>query len=322
MVDLSKLKSLATWPKLRGEIEEQVRAVLGTMPKNRAETQTKTVDEMDYHGYSRRRVNYFIEGWERVSGWLFIPEGKDEAPALLCCHQETPYGKDEAAGMEGDHRLAFAQHYAELGYVTLATDTLGVGERRTGSQRPFDMKNYTKENTKLSAAGKMLMDHMYALDLLDEQRRVDSARIGVIGHGIGGFNALLLAAFDERIQACVASCGFTRFAAQKDPAVWPPMPELLLAPKLRKCAEDEGIGFDWEHLLALAAPSPTLIVTSMSDTPMPSPRSCDKAVKHAARIYKLLGAPGAIDHFTHQDGYHTFTREVLEVADEWFDRWL
>jgi dienelactone hydrolase len=322
MVDLSKLKSLATWPAMREEIEREVFAVLGQLPKTRAETQTKTVDEMDFPGYTRRRVNYFVDGWERVSAWLFVPDGKEEAPALLCCHQESPHGKDEAAGLEGDQRLAFAQHYAELGYVTLATDCITAGERRNSAQRPYDMKAYAKDSSKISPAGKMLIDHLYALDLLQDQKRVDPARIGVAGHGLGGYNALLLAAFDDRVQACVASCGFTRLAAQKDPAHWPALDGLVLMPQLRRRAGAEELPFDWEHLLAMAAPSPTLVITSLSDTPLPAPRSCDKAVKQAARVYKLLGAQSAIDHFTHHDGYYAFTRETLEVADEWFERWL
>ena len=314
---------MASWPVTRTQIEEHVREILGHMPKDRVEVQTKTVDEMDYPGYVRKRINYFVDGWERCSAWLFIPDGKEEAPALLCCHQETtPYGKDEAAGLEGDSRFAFAQHYAEQGYVTLATDCLSVGERRSGAQKPFEMKGYTKENSKLSPAGKMLLDHLYALDVLQDQKRVDSARIGVMGHGLGGFNALMLAAMDERVQTCVASCGFTRFEKSKNPAGWPTLEDWPLMPKLKDAAEGNGYPFDWEHVIALAAPSPTLILTSLSDTPLSTPRSCDKAVKGAAKVYKVLGAKSAIEHFMHNDGYYAFSPESLDKADDWFERWL
>ncbi|MBP8130045.1 MAG: dienelactone hydrolase family protein [Candidatus Hydrogenedentes bacterium] len=322
MLDLAKLKNLSTWPKMRAEIEASLLAVLGELPKERVELQAKTVDELEHAGYVRKRVNYFVDGWERISAWLFVPEGKDEAPAILCCHQETPAGKDEAAGFEGDSRLAFAQHYAELGYVTLAPDCLTAGERRLHSAKPFDTKQYYKNNSRLSFAGRMLLDHAYAIDLLEEQKRVDSARIGVIGHGLGAFNALLLAAFDDRVRACVASCGFTRLSTDKDPDRWTRGEGMCLMPELKKSLDAGQAPFDWEHILALAAPSPTLVITSTADTPLSNPKSCEKAVTLAGRVYKLLGARTAIDHYGHAQGFQNFTRETLEVADEWFERWL
>ena len=40
---------------------------------------------------------------------------------------------------------------------------------------------------------------------------VDPERMGVIGHSLGGHNAIFTAAFDERLRAVVTSCGFTPF---------------------------------------------------------------------------------------------------------------
>ena len=322
MLDLAKMKSLALWPKMRADIEAALTTVMGELPKERVETQAKTVDETEHAGYVRKRVNYFVDGWERVSAWLFVPDGKDEAPAIVCCHQESPQAKDESAGIEGDTRLAFAQHFAELGYITVAPDCISAGERRLGNVKHYDSKAYYKANSKLSLAGRMLLDHMYALDLLEEQKRVDAARIGVVGHGLGGFNALLLSAFDDRVRTCVSSCGFTRFSTDKDPERWTNMEGLALLPGLKKSIEAKSFDFDWEHILALVAPSPTLVITSNSDTPFSNPKSCEKAVSAASRIYKLLGAQSAIEHFPHTDGYNNFSRETLEVTDEWFERWL
>lgn len=321
MVDLAKMKSLGSWPVTRGAIEASVLEVLGKLPPERAELQVKTVDEHDFPGYVRKRVNYFVSSWERISAWLFVPDGKEEMPAILCCHQETRQGKEEPAGIDGDPRLAFAQHYAELGYVTIAPDCITAGERCAPRQEAYDTKAYYKDHAKLSAAGKMLLDHLHALDLLEEQKRVDAARIGVVGHGLGGFNALLLTAFDERVRACVASCGFTRFATDSEPERWTPEQGLVLLPKLREHIAAKKFPFDWEHILALAAPSPTLVITSMKNTPYAEPKSCEKAVQTAARIYKLLGAQDALEHFSHNAGY-AMTSDLVDLADDWFERWL
>ena len=321
MVDLTKLISPVDWAALRKTIEAEVLAVLGPLPKERIEPQVKTMDEVDFRGYSRRRVNYFVNGWERISAWLFVPDGKEDMPALLCCHQEVGQGKDEPAGLEGEARLAFAQHYAEMGYVTLAPDCITAGDRVSSRLEPYDTKAFYKDNPKGSFLGKVLADHIAAIDVFSEVKKVDTARIGVIGHGLGAMNALILAAFDDRIQACVASCGFTRFETDKNPVRWTQESGCVLAPKMREIFKTKSFTFDWEHILAMAAPSAILVITSNADALYANPRSCQKAVNHASKVYKLLGAASAIDHFSHNDG-HRITPETLEIADEWFERWL
>lgn len=321
MVNLAKIKNLTEWPTIRGEIEATVRQVLGALPKERVELQTKTVDEMQFTGYVRRRINYFVDEWERVSAWLFVPDHKDEMPGIVCCHHMTPHGKDECAGFDGEPLLSFAQHYAELGYVTLAADTITAGDRVSSGLAPYDTKSFYKDFPKMSALGKMLSDHMHAVDALCEVKRVDSARIGVVGHGLGAQNALLLTAFDERVQACVASCGFTRFANDKDPGRWARDNGFVLLPLLREAIKAKKFPFDWEHILALCAPSPTLVVTALNDSEFPATKSCEKAVEAASTVYKLLGAAEAMDILTHNDG-HRMTPDALQRADEWFERWL
>lgn len=321
MTDLKKLKSASQWPPLRREIEAAITDVLGNLQKDHAELQLKVVDEQSFPNYVRRRVNYFVEEWERVSAWLFVPEDAEEAPGILCCHQTVPQGKDEPAGLEGDPLLAFAKHYAELGYVTIAPDCITAGERVSHGLEPFDTAGYYKDHPKRSAMGKMLWDHMHAIDVLCDMKIVDPARIGVVGHSLGGYNALFLAAFDERVQACIASCGFTRFADDSDPERWVRETGFCHFPKLRDAVKARSFPFDWEHLLALAAPTPILLLTAFNDDIFPNTESCGVAVELAGKVYAMLGAPEALENFTHESG-HAVTYEALQQADEWFERWL
>ena len=321
MLDLAKVKKLAEWPRLRAELEKTVQSVLGPIPKVRIELQTKTVDEMQYSGYVRRRINYFVSEWERVSAWLFVPENKEEMPGILCCHQEVPQGKDESAGLEGEPLMAFAQHYAELGYVTLAPDCITAGDRVSSGLDAYDTKNFYKDNPKMSAMGKMLADHICAIDVLCEAKKVDSARIGVVGHSLGGHNALFLAAFDERVQACAASCSFTQFATDKNAQRWAAPDGFVYMPLLRDAIKKGDYPFDFEHILALMAPSPTLIIAAQDDEIYGHLEGCEKAVRMAQSVYKLLGAQDALDIYTH-DGGHCMTAESLQAADGWLERWL
>ncbi len=321
MTDLSKLKSLADWPTTRGEIEKAVLGVLGALPRERVDIQVKTADEVQRHGYVRRRINYFVDEWERISAWVFVPDGKEELPAIVCCHQRAPYGKDEPAGLDGDAKLAFAARYAELGYVTMVPDCVCMGERVSHGTKACNATAFYKDNPKGSLLGKMLADHMCAVDVLCDMRRVDAARIGVIGHGLGAVNALLLAAFDERVTTCVASCGFARFADDKEPQRWATDDEFPLIPALRKAIKEGKFPFDWEHVLALAAPSPTLVLAASNDPEVPNAKSSEKAVKAARHVYKLLGAEDALQCAIHANG-HAMPASVMEKADEWLERWL
>jgi len=319
--ELSKVKSLGDWPKVRRGIESAVTSVIGKIPSNGIELQVKTVDEMEFPGYIRRRVNYFVDDWTRVSAWVFVPEGKEEFPAVLCFHGRHRWGKDEAAGLEGDSTLAFAKHFAQRGYVTLAPDCITAGERISGGLDAFDTTSFYKDNPKLSLVGKMLADHMRGIDALMELPYVDSARIGVIGHDIGAYNALFLAAFDERVRGCVASCGITSIQEDKNPERWVEDEGLVLCPKLSEAVKNNKFPFDWDQIIALAAPSPILLITALNDDVLSNTKSCEAVVKRARKVYKFLGAQDAVENFTHRDG-HTMSADAMEVADEWLERWV
>jgi hypothetical protein len=320
MMRLTDIKSLSDWPKRRDEIESSVSAILGDLPPERAELQVKVLDEMQFKGYVRRRVNYFVEEWERVSAWLFVPDGHEEAPGILCCHGGVSQGKDEPAGIQGEPTLAFAQHFAELGYVTLAPDCITAGERVSMGLQPYDTSSFYKDQPNMSAMGKMLWDYVHAIDVLCEIRRVDSARLGVVGSGFGAYNAIFLVAFDERVQACVASGTFTRFVEDSEQAPWAPHPGFLPLPKLKNASKKGRIPFDWEHVLALGAPSPMLIIETPDEGTAGS-RGSNRVTLAVQHVYKLLGAPEAITG-CFQPAMERMPPEALRKADEWFEQWL
>ncbi len=321
MIKLDQVKKLSDWPAARKDVESCVLDMLGKLSEERFDTQMRVTDEVEGEGYVRRRVNYFTYNWERVAGWLFVPDGKEEMPAIVCCHDKVQQGKNQTAGIEGDPLIAFARHYAEEGYITFACDCVTSGGRISSGLDAFDCSSFYKDYPAASVAATMLMDHMFAVDVLCETKLVDSSRIGVIGHGLGGTNALLLAAFDDRIQACVSSCGFARFADDKNVSRWTSDDGFSFIPKLKGFIEKKKYPFDWEHILALMAPTPTLSLAALNDSVLSGTKSCQKAVKGARRIYKLLGEADALSNVDHKDG-RCVTAETLQMADEWFERWL
>ncbi len=320
-MDLKKLKGLSDWPKMRKSIESKTVSVLGKLPKETPDLQVKVMEELEFPGYIRRRINYFCDEWDRVSAWYFLPEESNDNPAVLCLHDRVPQGKDEPSAISGDPHLAFAQHYAELGYVTLAPDCITAGNRISSRKAPYNSEAFYKDNPKKSLLGKMLADHMRCVDVLSEAPEVDPARIGVIGHGLGGTNALLLSAFDERIRACVSSCGFTMLSEDTNPNRWLEDEGMSLLPKLEAAIAKGDYPFDWDQLLAMIAPIPNLLITALNDDVLSNTSSCSSAVMGAKTVYSFLGEADALNEMQHEEG-RRMTFEGLRAADEWLDQWL
>src|SRR5436309_16079177 len=113
---------------------------------------------------------------------LFIPrKRKMPAPAMICLHRTVRPGKREASGLEGDASLAFAPQLAARGYVTLAPDAIGFGERYHAGE-PYkhygDAVAFYATHPEASIMGKMAYDVGRAIDFLQTLPFVDPKRIG------------------------------------------------------------------------------------------------------------------------------------------------
>ena len=196
-----------------------------------------------------------------------------------------------------------------------------AGERVLSSRVPFDSSTWYDEHPRGALLGKMLHDHMRALDAMQECRRIDGERLGVVGHGLGGANALLLAATDERVRVTVSSCGFVPFAKDGNLQRWYDDDGLVLAPKLKAAAAKQEYPFDWDDVLAMIAPNPTLVLTAENDEELPESKHCKAALDAAGKIYRRLGSKSALKQIRHKEG-HRMTFELFDSVSTWFDRWL
>jgi dienelactone hydrolase len=181
---------------------------MGPLPhiNHRSPLNIQTLEEVKLQPYVRKKITFSAEPGSIVYAWLLIPHGAHNAPAALCLHQTTHIGKDEPAGLGGKANLHYAQELAERGYVALAPDYPSFGDDKTDFRRDVYARGYK------SGSMKGIVNHIRAVDLLVSLPEVDPRRIAVIGHSLGGHNALFVAAFDKRIRAVVTSCGFTSMA--------------------------------------------------------------------------------------------------------------
>ena len=86
----------------------------------------------------------------------------------------------------------FANHFVKHGYAAVIIDT---------TQRNTLLEDL--QNAEL-ALRQSIMRHRRVIDWIEAQEELDADRIAVFGASLGGFNALYLAALDERVDAVLA----------------------------------------------------------------------------------------------------------------------
>ena len=197
----------ADWDVRRDHILAHFQEVAGPLPggERRVPLEMQVVEEAREPGFVRKKITFATEPGDRVPAWLLIPDAAPRAasrrPAVLCLHQTIAIGKDEPVGLGKNLELAYARELAERGYVALAPDYPNFGE--------YKVDVYALGYA--SATMKAIWNNLRAVDLLCSLKEVDPNRIGVIGHSLGGHNAIFTALFDRRIKAVVSSCGFNAF---------------------------------------------------------------------------------------------------------------
>jgi len=147
---------------------------------------------------------------------------------------------------------------------------------------------------------------------------VDPARIGCIGHSLGGHNALFPAAFDTRVSVVVTSCGFMSFRKYLggNLANWS---QPVYMPRIADAYGNDGarMPFDFQDVLAAIAPRAVFVNAPLKDTnfDVSGVRQCLAAV---APVYEFLGAKGQCAA-VHPDAAHSFPPECRETAYAFID---
>jgi pimeloyl-ACP methyl ester carboxylesterase len=304
------IAAASEWPRRRAHILAGMQQVMGPLPpdERKVPLDVHVYDELRLQRYVRKTISFAAEAGDRVPAFLLIPHDlKGKTAAVLCLHQTTPIGKQEPAGM-GVRNLAYAAELAERGRVTLAPDYPGFGD--------YTIDVYAKGY--LSATMKGIWNHRRAVDLLESLPEVDAARIGVIGHSLGGHNSLFVAAFDPRIKAAVTSCGFTAFPKYFGGNLkgWSHkgyMPRI----ESEYGKDPRRVPFDFTEILGAIAPRALFINAPLKDAnfDVSGVRDC---VASASPVYELLGAKDAL-RAVYPDAAHDFPPEIRQQAYEFLE---
>jgi pimeloyl-ACP methyl ester carboxylesterase len=205
--------------------------------------------------------------------------------------------------------MHYGLEIARRGFVVLAPDYPSFG----GHNWDFHpKKGYA------SGSMKAVWDNIRAIDLVQSLAEVDPERIGVIGHSLGGHNAMFTAAFEPRLKAIVSSCGFTRFARDDMPSWTGPryMPRIASVYK----NEVARVPFDFPEVIGVFAPRAFLACAAEKDNDF-DVIGVRESIAAAAKVYELHNVRHSLQaHYS--KGGHDFPKESREIAYRFLEQHL
>lgn len=296
----SDLKEWETFKlKLKNEIIRKAGVFINhELPLNMKETVVITMP-----GYRIKNITFQTRPGIYATANLYLPDGAGPFPGVIvmCGHSTN--------GRLYDNYQSVGHTLALNGYVALAIDPWGAGERTTiHGQFEYHGANVGASlmNIGESLMGNQITDNMRGVDLLVSLPIVDKDKIGATGASGGGNQTMWVAAIDERIKAAipVVSVGSFESYVMRSNCVC----ELLI----------DGLTFTEEAgVLALAnAIMPSNHLKDSNPTFFPSEML--RSYENARQIFTLQGREDDISYriFDIPHGYYPEDRQAMLG---WFD---
>ena len=302
------------WNVERARLRSAWLEFLGPMPADRPAVKLQVLESDEAAGCLRQLVRYEGEPGLPVEGYLLRPPADAEnpdrkRPGIVALHQTTGDSIAEIAGVKGPVMQHVGLQLAQAGFVVFCPRCFLWQSTANYNQAVADFK---QRHPRTLGMHKMLYDAMRGVDVLASlDGEVDARRIGAVGHSLGAKETLYLAAFDERIQAAVASEGGVGFRSTNWDAPW------YLGPGIRQA----GFPLNHHQLLALIAPRPFLILGGEGGNGAADGDRTWPFVEAALPVYRLTGGVPRLGLYNHRQG-HSIPPEALARLKEWLTVYL
>jgi pimeloyl-ACP methyl ester carboxylesterase len=305
--------------------------LLGHGPRDAYPLEPKVIETSDEGSFRLEKISLRCDADVFMPCYVLIPKlGYPPYRPVLALHG---HGIGGAAHLVGRHvtdeqrreedwisskNYDYARQLAERGYLVIAPEQRGFGERM---ERGVSMVDYAdghpfwastcralQHNALLlgkTAIGLRVWDAMRAIDYLRTRPEPQTERLACVGLSGGASTAMFLAALDQRVWATVLSGYFSSFRAYLMPYI---ACECNYIPRILEFAE-------MADLAALIAPRPLLIQAGRYDETIPI-KATETAFEDLRPAYSLLDADHRLvsDFF---DGGHAFNDAAFAFLERW-----
>ncbi len=314
---IAPIQSLADWEARRQDVLTEFQKVTGPLPdlSRLPPLDVKVTSSVETDDFVRQTISYLADENGRVTAHLYLPKNikpNEKRSGILALHPTGTAGKLIVAGEANRPNRQYAAELAERGHVVLAPDYPPFGDL-TG----YD---FTSDGYK-SGTMKGIVNHIRGVDLLAARPEVDAEKLAVIGHSLGGHNAIFVAMFDQRLKAVVSSCGWTPFHDYYGGKIagWTSdryMPALRSEYDLNP----DLVPFDFYELCAILAPRGFFSNSPLGDGNFDW-RGVKKAEPKIQAVFERFKQPKRF-RIVYPDCAHDFPLETRQMAYEFIERVL
>ncbi|HLZ43116.1 MAG TPA: acetylxylan esterase [Candidatus Sulfotelmatobacter sp.] len=297
--------------------EERLLAMLGGLPSERTPLHPRITGKIQMDGFRIEKLIFESLPGVYVSALVYVPEdGSEKHPAIL-----VPAGHAENGKM---HYQALCQRLVQRGYVVIAWDPVGQGERSQFWDAKAGKSRYNLICAEHAVLGNLaylagtnlarweIWDGIRAVDYLLTRPEVDPERINITGTSGGGFQAAHIAALDRRIKVAAPSCYITALPMRVYNRIFQDPdsdPEQDLYGMISNHVDNAG-------LLLMMYPRPVFVAAAVLDFfPI---EGAHKTVREVTELYSKFQHP---DRIGMAEGYHghEFSPENQEAAMNFLD---
>jgi cephalosporin-C deacetylase-like acetyl esterase len=200
--------------RVQGELREKLLKMIGGLPAEKTELHPRITGKVEMDGFSIEKLIFESLPGVYVTALVYVPnEHSNRLPAVLVPAGHSTNGKI--------YYQEICQRLAKRGYVVLAWDPVGQGERSQFWDAKAGKSRYNLICAEHAVMGNLaylagtnlarweIWDGIRAVDYLLTRPEVDGERISIVGTSGGGFQAAQIAALDKRIKVVVPSCYIT-----------------------------------------------------------------------------------------------------------------
>jgi pimeloyl-ACP methyl ester carboxylesterase len=313
----AQIRTEADLIRLQRKMQESLLAMLGGLPEQRTPLNARIRGKIAMDGFHIEKLIFESLPGVYVTALVYVPEdGKATHPGILVPAGHSTNGKN--------HYQVLCQRLVHHGYVVIAWDPIGQGERSQFWDSRNNKSRYNLICAEHAVMGNLaylagtnlarweIWDGIRAIDYLVTRPDVDPQRINITGTSGGGFQTAHIAALDRRIKVAAPSCYITALPMRvynrifKDPDS---DPEQDLYGMISNHIDNPG-------LLLMMFPRPVFIAAAVLDFfPI---EGAHRSVREVSEVYAKFNHA---DRIAMAEGYHDhqFSPQNQEAAVAFLD---